>query len=127
MTALSHTPRVIGPTWSSDHESASTPLRLKRPYVGLWPTSPVIDAGPRIEPPVSEPSAPAHSPAAAATAEPDDEPAGARRTSHGLRPVGNGPSVTGRPNAHSCIASLPRSTAPASLSRRVTNASRAGT
>ena len=80
-----------------------------------------------MEPPVSEPSAPAQSPAAAATPEPEEEPAGARRMSQGLRPVGKGPSSAGRPKANSCMASLPRITAPAAWSRSVTKASRAGT
>ena len=35
---------------------------------------PQSEAGMRIEPPVSEPSAPGASPAATATPEPDDEP-----------------------------------------------------
>jgi hypothetical protein len=42
-------------------------------------------AGPRMEPPVSDPSAPAHSPAASAAAEPLDEPPGMWSWLHGLR------------------------------------------
>lgn len=40
-------------------------------------------AGPRIEPPVSEPSAPTHSPAASAEPDPLDEPPGSSGL-HGL-------------------------------------------
>ena len=64
----------MGPTWSSDHDSGSTPARLTRPYVGLRPVSPQRDEGMRIEPPVSEPRAPAASPAATAAPEPEEEP-----------------------------------------------------
>jgi hypothetical protein len=80
-----------------------------------------------MDPPVSEPSAPAQRPAATATPEPEEEPAGARVTSHGLRPVGKRPSRAGRPKAHSCMVSLPSITAPAACSRSVTKASRMGT
>src|SRR3989442_983785 len=34
-----------------------TPARLTRPNVGMRPTTPQSDAGPRSDPPVSEPSA----------------------------------------------------------------------
>src|SRR5467141_4113935 len=87
ISAQSRAERVIGPTWSIDHASGSTPARLTRPYVGLRPVIPQSDAGMRIEPPVSEPSAAGASPAATATPEPDDEPPGIRSAaaSHGLR------------------------------------------
>src|SRR5689334_25005697 len=51
-----------------------TPARLTSPKVGMRPTTPQCDAGMRIEPPVSEPSATGTSPAATAAPEPDDEP-----------------------------------------------------
>ena len=66
----------MGPVWSSVHDSGTTPARLQRPYVGLRPAMPQSAAGPRIEPPVSEPSAPAHRPAARAVPEPLEEPPG---------------------------------------------------
>src|SRR5437762_384223 len=56
--AQSSTVRAIGPVWSSVHESVRTPARLTRPYVGLSPTMPQKAAGPRTDPPVSEPEAP---------------------------------------------------------------------
>ena len=39
-------------------ESGKTPLLLTRPKVGFMPTIPQRAAGMRMEPPVSEPSAP---------------------------------------------------------------------
>src|SRR6266511_4707330 len=88
---------------------------------------PQKEAGPRIEPPVSEPSAPAHRPAATATGDPELAPAGTRERSHGFRPVASGPAGIGRPNANSCMLSLPRRTAPAAANRSATKASRSGT
>ena len=77
----------MGPTWSNDHASGSTPARLTRPYVGLRPLIPQSDAGMRMDPPVSEPSAPGQSPAATAAPEPEDEPPQIRcvTASHGFR------------------------------------------
>src|SRR4051812_26519083 len=103
MTAASQALLVIGPTWSKDQHCGRQPRLVTSPYVGLWPRSPHIAVGPRTEPPVSEPRAPAQSPAAAAAPEPDDEPEVIRSTFQGLRPVRNGPSciepsVAGRPN-----------------------------
>ena len=51
-----------------------TPVRLTNPYVGFKPTTPHNDAGVRIEPPVSVPSAAGTNPAATAAAEPLLEP-----------------------------------------------------
>ncbi len=51
-----------------------TPARLTSPNVGMRPTMPHSEAGPRIEPPVSEPSATGTMPAATAAPDPDDEP-----------------------------------------------------
>jgi hypothetical protein len=56
-----------------------------RPYVGFSPTTPQKDAGVRMEPPVSVPSAPKHIWAATAAAEPPDEPPGLRSSAQGLR------------------------------------------
>src|SRR4051812_4088430 len=85
MSALSRTVAVIGPTWSSDDANAVTPKRDTRPYVGFTPTTPVNDAGCRIDPPVSVPSAPTASPAATAATDPPLEPPGTRERSHGFR------------------------------------------
>src|SRR6185295_4054283 len=96
-----------------------TPARLTRPNVGMRPTTPQYDAGPRIEPPVSEPNATGTIPAATAAPEPVDEPPVNRSRFQGLRAGGHGRSNDGPAWAISCVASLPSSTAPASR-RRVT-------
>ena len=51
-----------------------TPVYGTRPWVGLSPTMPHMDAGMRIEPPWSPPIAISTSPAATAAPEPDEEP-----------------------------------------------------
>src|SRR6266571_1919707 len=115
--AASRTVRAIGPMWSSDHDNGIAPARLTRPYVGLSPTMPQHAAGRRIEPPVSEPSAPKASRAANATPEPDDEPPAQWPTFHGfcaspwwaLSPKG--------PRASSVMFSLPSVIAPARARR----------
>ena len=50
---------------------------------------PQSEAGMRIEPPVSEPSAPGQRPAATATPDPEDDPPAIRweRASHGFQAV----------------------------------------
>ena len=84
-------------------------------------------AGPRIEPPVSAPSAPAHSPAASAAPEPLDEPPGMWSRLHGLRAGGKRCPGIWIPHANSCVMSFPIMTHPASW-RRVTHvASSSGT
>ena len=77
--AQSSTERASGPQWSKVYELGMTPLRLTRPKVGLKPTTPHNEAGARIEPPVSEPSAIGTNPAATAAPEPLDEPTGETR------------------------------------------------
>ena len=60
-----------------------------------------VAAGPRIEPPVSEPSAAGTSPAATAAPEPLDEPPVKCSRFHGLRAGGQGRSNDGPPCANS--------------------------
>ena len=76
--------RVIGPTWSSVGESGKTPSTDTSPKVGLSPTMPQYEAGIRIEPPVSVPSAKSQTPAATSAAEPLLEPPEVRLRSCGL-------------------------------------------
>src|SRR5689334_21661566 len=118
MCALSSTVQVIGPQWSSDHESGASPRRLTRPYVGLSPTRPQSDAGFLIDPAVSSPSAPRHNPAATAAPGPVLDPPVMRDVSHGFFGAGTSP---GRLD----IVSLPRMTVPA-LRRRSTAAASRG-
>ena len=67
-----------GPTLSSDAASGRTPPRSTRASEGLKPAIPQKAAGTRIEPEVSVPIAHGTTPAATATADPDDDPPGAR-------------------------------------------------
>ncbi len=81
------------------------------------PTVPVNAAGWRIEPPVSVPVAPRHSPAATAAAEPPDEPPGVSGVFDPLRRQGEctGPKCEvsfDEPMANSSQLVLPSNTAP---------------
>src|SRR6478609_4614106 len=125
--AQSSTVRAIGPQWSNVNEFGMTPARLTSPELGINPASPQNDAGPRIEPPVSEPSEAGTMPAASAAADPLDDPPLKCSTCHGLRDGGHGKSNDGPPCANSCVCSLPSSTAPASCSSFVVVASNVGT
>ena len=59
------------------------------PMEGLKPTSPVCEAGRRVEPPPSVPSASGTKPAATAATAPPLEPPGVSAVSKGLRVVPN--------------------------------------
>ena len=80
-------------------------------------------AGWRIEPPVSEPSAARHSPAATAAAEPPEEPPGIVAGSQGLRVAPKAEFSVEEPIANSSRFVLPRKTAPAARRRSTTAAS----
>jgi hypothetical protein len=82
------------------------------------PTTPQKDAGCRIEPPVSLPSAAGTMPAATAAAEPPEEPPGVRATSQGLCV---GPWIecsVDEPIANSSMLVRPTRIAPAAARRR---------
>src|SRR5579859_5714416 len=81
-------------------------------------------AGIRIEPPVSDPSAPRHRPAATATAEPLDEPPEECARLHGFSAGPKSGCTT--PYAHSSMLSLPSDTAPPVVSACTTVASCSG-
>src|ERR1700737_2391822 len=83
--AASVTLRVRGPQRSSDSTSGMIPRIETRPYVGFSPTTLQYDAGVRMEPPVSVPSAPKQRSVATAAADPPDDPPGLRSSAHGLR------------------------------------------
>ena len=99
--------------WSSDDANATSPNRDTRPYVGFIPTTPESDAGCRIEPPVSEPSAKYAIPEATAAADPDDEPPGTRSSAHGLRVGPNAEFSPLDPIANSSMFVFPTITNPA--------------
>ena len=88
---------------------------------------PQNDAGPRMEPPVSSPSAMAHSDAAMATPEPVLEPPGKRSRSHGLRTGSRCLNGSPWPAANSVMFSLPNRIAPADFARAMSVASSVGT
>src|SRR6476660_3389192 len=83
-SAQSATVRASGPSWQkwSRLYGGSTGTR---PYGGLKPTTPLNDAGMRIEPPMSEPLASVVVPDASAAPEPPEEPPTAYSGFHGLR------------------------------------------
>jgi hypothetical protein len=88
--------------------------------VGLRPTTPQKLAGWRIEPPVSDPSEPMHSPAATAAALPPELPPGTRSGFQGLRLAPKAEVSVELPMANSSRLVLPSRTAPACQSRSVT-------
>ena len=110
--------------WSSEAESGNTPWRLTRPHVGLRPVSPQAADGKRIEPPVSDPSAPKQKPAATATPDPLDETPvqwpGCQGFAGAVRPGWCSPV------APSVSMVLPTITAPAASSFSTTVASKSG-
>lgn len=57
-TAQSAALRAIGPTWSRLAANSNAPCRLTRPQLGFSPLTPLAAQGQRIDPPVSEASAP---------------------------------------------------------------------
>ena len=113
----------MGPTWSSVQDTPKTPSRGTSPNVGFSPLTPQYDAGTRMDPPVSLPSATGKSPAARPAADPDELPPAQRPGALGLRT----PSPDSSPKANSGVVVLARITAPASRSRATTVASADGT
>src|SRR5580692_6370119 len=91
------------------------------------PAMPHSAAGPRIEPPVSEPVPPRIMPDATAAPVPLDDPAVKCSGFHGLRAGGAGRSNDGPPSANSCVVSLPIRTVPASANFVAQVASTSGT
>ncbi|MNQ24832.1 hypothetical protein D3C85_380370 [compost metagenome] len=86
--ATSATLRAIGPATSKPRKIGGSPSpRGTRAREGLKPTRLVCEAGRRMEPPPSVPSAMGQPPAATSATAPPDEPPGVSAGSHGL-PVG---------------------------------------
>src|SRR5688572_19412777 len=91
------------------------------------PTMPQNAAGIRIVQPKSVPCASGSIPAATATAEPPEEPAGLNSGFQGLRVAPNNSLTVLAPVANSGVLVLASTIAPAALRRRTTSASSAGT
>src|SRR4051794_36217466 len=127
-TAASVTFRAIGPAVSWFAEIGTIPARLRRPSVGLIPTSSFAPDGHTIEPSVSVPTAATARSAAAATADPELEPQGLRSRKYGMLvwpPIPLQPEDDGldRKFAHSDRLALARMIAPAALRRWTMKAS----
>ena len=119
----SSTPRVIGPSLSSDQHSAMAPLRGTRPNVGRNPVTPHRMLGATMLPPVSLPMANPTNAAATAAPGPALDPDAPSSSNHGF--------IVWPPNQMSLSASAPSdnlaiSTAPASCSRATTTESFGG-
>src|SRR5438046_5325692 len=117
MIFTSATERPNMPTWSNDHASGKTPARLILSRVGTSDTMPLNAAGLPTDPRVWLPIAPGHMRAATAAAEPLLDPPGVCARFHGFR-VGPGSRF-----AKTVVTVLPRTIAPASLSRVTARAS----
>src|SRR5918912_4183396 len=105
------------------------PVRLRRPSVGLIPTSPLLVEGDTIDPSVSVPTAAAERLAATAAPDPELDPDGLRSSAYGFftcppRPLQPLDECVERKFAHSLRFVLPSRTAPAARSRAATNESR---
>ncbi len=120
----SSTPRVMGPSLSSDQHSVIAPVRGTRPYVGRRPVTPQRMLGDTMLPPVSLPIEKPTRPAAVAAPGPALDPEAPSSGSHGF--------TVCPPNQMSFSANAPRlslatNTAPASFNFRTTAASSFGT
>jgi hypothetical protein len=71
--------------WSKLDANSIAPARLSLPYVGFSPKTPQSEAGTRMEPLVSLPSAHGTIPAATAAPDPPKEPPAMRSVSCGFR------------------------------------------
>ena len=126
--AASRTVLAIGPGESCDAEIGTTPVVGTSPTVGFSPTQPLNAAGHVMEPSVSVPIAYGARPAATAAPLPELDPPADRLRAYGLRvrpPYALQPEVeaSSRRLAHSDRLVLPRTTMPASRSRRTSTAS----
>src|SRR5215472_7729099 len=120
----SSTPRVIGPSLSSDQHSVMAPVRGTRPYVGRSPVIPQRIEGLMMLPPVSLPIEKPTRPAAVAAPGPALDPDDPSSRSHGF--FVSPPNQTSL-SARAPMLSLAMSTAPASCRRFTTGASAVGT
>src|SRR5207248_9779753 len=121
----SATVRVIGPRDCSTVTSTSSDGI--RSGVGRSPTTPQHDAGIRIEPPVSPPSATVHMPAATAAPLPPLEPPGVMPSRHGLWVGGKSVFVVPIAAASSGRLVLPSTASPAARARATGTASSSAT
>ena len=103
------------------------PLSGTSPGVGRSPTTLLNDAGLRMLPPWSEPSAMGISPAASAAPAPPLLPPAERSGAHGLRVAPNTSLKVCEPTPNSGVLVLPTTIAPAARRRATTRLSAVGT
>ena len=115
ISALSRTPRVIGPITATCAKAPSGHCGT-RPKLGFRPTTPHQAAGMRTEPPASVPICSGPNPAAAAAPAPEEEPPGVWWTFHGLRVMPCSGQSPGDFQPNSVVVVLPMITAPSAFS-----------
>ena len=115
--------RPSAPTVSNDGARATPPVRPIRPKAGFSPATPQKQAGMRIDPPVSLPTATGTIPAATAAPEPPLEPPGTRSRFHGFLAPPRAWCWVVMPHPNSCDRVVPTITAPARRRRRTHSAS----
>ncbi len=120
-SAQSATVRASGPSWQyrSRLNGASTGTR---PCGGLNPTTPLIDAGIRIDPPMSEPLASVEVPLASDAPDPPLDPPTANAGFHGLRVTPHSFECVYPAHDSSGVAVRACTTAPAARIRSATGA-----
>src|SRR5262249_48212569 len=105
----------------------AAPSRDTVPLVRSSRPPPQMEAGCRMDPPVSDPRASGVIPAATATADPPLDPPGIRSSAHGFRVTPNAEFSVDDPMANSSQLVLPTMTAPAASRCATTVASKGGT
>ena len=127
ISARSPTVRAIGPTTDATSQTSPSPGCATSPGVGRSPTTLLNDAGLRMLPPWSEPSASGSMPAASAAPAPPLLPPADRSRRHGLRVVPNTSLNVCDPAPSSGVLVLPTTIAPAARRRATSKLSVCGT
>src|SRR5947207_12557874 len=127
ISATSPTVRAIGPCTLHGSQPRTVGCTGTHPGEVRKPTTPQNEAGSRNEPPRSEPWASGPMPVASATAPPPVEPPQVSAGFQGLRVTPNTALKVLAPAPNSGVLVLPRTMAPAALSRSTTAASSVGT
>ena len=125
--ARSPTVRASGPTTDAVFHTSLEPLSGTSPGVGRRPTTLLNDAGLRMLPPWSDPSAIGKRPAASAAPAPPLLPPAERSSAHGLRVAPNTTLKVCEPTPNSGVLVLPITIAPAARRRLTSRQSTSGT
>src|SRR5712691_7103817 len=113
----------MAPSWFSVYQPLWRGHEGIRPKCGLIPYTPQQEAGTRIEPPPSLPTASGPIPAATWAAAPPDEPPGVHSRFHGLRVVPKTKLSVANLQPYSGVLVLPRMGQPAARKRSTSTAS----